>query len=71
MPKLSLTQQIFIGLIIGIFVGWLIHRADRVPALQQQLVESVNRLELDPQARTQLLADINRVDTPHESGRLT
>ena len=64
MRKLSLTQQIFIGLIIGIIVGYIIHRADSAPGLQQQLVESVNRLEVEPQAKTDLLAALNRVDTP-------
>jgi len=70
MPKLSLTQQIFIGLIIGIFVGWLIHRADSAPALQQQMAESVNRLDIEPQAKTDLLAAINRVDTPTKAAEL-
>jgi proton glutamate symport protein len=64
MRKLSLTQQIFIGLLIGIIVGWLIHRSDHAPGLQQQLVESVNRLEVEPQAKSDLLAALNRVDTP-------
>lgn len=64
MRKLSLTQQIFIGLVIGIFIGWLIHRADKAPVLHQQMVASVNSLELEPQAKADLLAAINRVDTP-------
>ncbi|MBP6821795.1 MAG: cation:dicarboxylase symporter family transporter [Acidobacteria bacterium] len=64
MPKLSLTQQIFIGLFIGIIVGYLIHRSDSAPGLQQQLVESVSRLELEPQDKSNLLASLNRVDTP-------
>ncbi len=70
MPKLSLTQQIFVGLFIGIVVGYFIHRADRAPALQQQLVESVNRLELEPQAKDDLLKAINRTDTPLKSSEL-
>lgn len=64
MRKLSLTQQIFIGLLIGIIVGYFIHRSDSAPGLQQQLVESVNRLEVEPQAKSDLLAALNRVDTP-------
>ena len=64
MRKLSLTQQIFIGLFIGILVGYVIHRADRAPALQQQLVASVTSLDADPQAKTDLLTALNRVDTP-------
>ena len=70
MPKLSLTQQIFVGLFIGIVVGYFIHRADRAPALQQELVESVNRLELEPQAKADLLKAINRTDTPMKAGEL-
>ncbi|NOT61904.1 MAG: cation:dicarboxylase symporter family transporter [Acidobacteria bacterium] len=67
MPKLSLTQQIFIGLFIGIFIGWLIHRADKTPALKSQLIETVNRVELEPQAKSDLLVAVNRVDTPTKS----
>ncbi len=64
MPKLSLTQQIFIGLFIGIIIGYVIHRSDSAPGLQQQLVESVSRLELEPQDKSNLLASLNHVDTP-------
>lgn len=70
MRKLSLTQQIFIGLAIGIFVGWLIHRADRAPAVHQQLRDTVNALEIDPQAKADLLAAVNRVDTPAKATAL-
>ena len=28
MPKISLTWKIMIGLVIGIFLGWLIHKLD-------------------------------------------
>lgn len=64
MRKLSLTQQIFIGLFIGILIGWLIHRSDTAPGLQQQLVQSINSLDADPQAKSDLAAALNRVDTP-------
>lgn len=64
MPKLSLTQQIFVGLFIGIFVGYIIHRADTAPGLQKQLVESVTRLELESQDKSNVLTALNRVDTP-------
>lgn len=70
MRKLSLTQQIFIGLAIGIFVGWLIHRADKAPALHQQLRDTVSALAIDPQAKTELLAAVNRVDTPAKAAAL-
>lgn len=64
MPKLSLTQQIFIGLFVGIFIGYFIHRSDHAPAVKQQLTETINRLDVDAQAKTDVLAALNRVDTP-------
>ena len=70
MPKLSLTQQIFIGLLIGILVGYLIHRADHTSSLQQQLAGSVNNLTLDAQTKTDLLTAINRVDSPAKAADL-
>ena len=70
MRKLSLTQQIFVGLLIGIVIGYFIHRADQTLALQQQMAESVSRLEFDPQAKADLLAAINRADTPNKAAEL-
>ncbi|MBL8170456.1 MAG: cation:dicarboxylase symporter family transporter [Acidobacteria bacterium] len=64
MPKLSLTQQIFIGLFVGILIGYFIHRSDHAPAVKQQLTETINRLDVDAQAKTDVLAALNRVDTP-------
>ena len=70
MPKLSLTQQIFIGLAIGIIIGYVIHRGDQTQTLQQQMAESVSRLELDPAAKTSLLAAVNGADTPTKAAEL-
>ncbi len=43
--KLSLTQQIFIGLIIGIFAGWLIHKFfDDDPHAKEQAIQWVRVL---------------------------
>ncbi len=70
MPKLSLTQQIFIGLAVGIIIGYFIHRADQTKSLQDQMVVSVNGLELDPQAKTNLLKAVNSADTPTRAAAL-
>ena len=64
MPKLSLTQQIFIGLIIGIAVGYVIHRSDGAPAARQKLIETINRADADGQAKMDVLAALDKVDTP-------